>query len=46
MRNVIAISLLLAATTGVSATATPKVSDDSGMRPAVVGGDRNEHGCI
>ncbi len=46
MRNVIAISLLLAATTGVSATATPKVSDDSGMRPASVGGDRDEHGCI
>lgn len=46
MRNVIAISLLLAATTGVSATATPQVSDDSGMRPVLVGGDRDEHGCI
>lgn len=46
MRNVIVISLLLAATTGVSATAAPQVSDDAGMRPALVGGDRDEHGCI
>ncbi|MFB0964405.1 MAG: hypothetical protein QMC36_01680 [Patescibacteria group bacterium] len=46
MRNVIIISLFLAATTGVSATATPKVADDSGTRPVLVGGDRDEHGCI
>ena len=46
MRNVIVIPLLLAATTGVSATAAPQVSDDAGMRPALVGGDRDEHGCI
>lgn len=46
MRNVIAISLFLAVTTGVSATATPQVSGNPEASPVIVGGDRDEHGCI
>lgn len=57
MRNVLAITLLLAATTGVSASgdapvptlydAVPMLVSATGAEvPTLVGGDRDAHGCI